>query len=177
LKLSWLHQIATTLASLHDFKIFHGDIKPENCLLDQNLNVLLCDFNSAMQLDSSRATTRFSRGSCPFLSPEAINTNERGFPCDIWAFGCLTFELFTSQCPFKAETEYLSMQKVDKNDFQWVAPLLAPEDRISADAESSGSEKIFSRISDLISKCWNRDPQLRITAKEALQHPVFSCMM
>lgn len=172
-KLLWAQQILSAVSSLHRHNILHGDLKPENCLLAQDLSIRLCDFNSAYQLDTATSTAKRTPASAAFMSPESIQTNTFGLPSDIWAYGCLLFELFTLQCPFRADTDYLSMRKVLENDFVWTAPLRSPFDRQLTNP--SPLEEFYVLLSELISDCLEQDPTKRITAETALLHPVFAC--
>lgn len=171
-KLEWAKQILSVLAALHRHNILHGDIKPENCLLNKQLSIVLCDFNSAHQLECATDTAKFVNSSAAFMSPESIQTSTTGLPADIWAFGCLLFELFTLESPFGAETEYLSMRKVLDKDLTWLAPLHSPQDL--QHNTLTDTEESFLLISDLISQCFDHEPTKRITADAALLHPALN---
>ena len=179
-KLRWVKSIAFSIAALHEVNILHGDIKPENCVLDTQLNVFLCDFNVAQQLEGPTATIPNGPGSAPFMAPEATLTH-RGLPCDIWAFGCLIFELFTNELPFQGQSDWLIIQAVRNHALTWKAPLLSPEKRnmpFTERKDSNTSEDEFHwQLSDLVSRCLVPDPSQRITASEIASHPVFSCKL
>lgn len=136
--------------------------------------MFLCDFNVAHQLESATATIPLGLGSAAFMSPEATLT-ERGLPCDVWAFGCLVFELFTDELPFQGQTDWLIMQAVRNNILTWKAPLLSPDQRNSNMNDPQPNNQFYSDLSDLVSLCLAPDPHARIAASAITAHPVFSC--
>ncbi|WP_344893805.1 serine/threonine-protein kinase [Nonomuraea antimicrobica] len=102
----WGAQISDALAEAHDAGIMHRDIKPSNILITPSGNVKVLDFGIA-RAASPNATvdqltqTGFIVGTPAYMAPEQA----RGFPeprSDLYALGCLLFELITGQLPFQA---------------------------------------------------------------------------
>ncbi|MEV5944548.1 serine/threonine-protein kinase [Streptomyces sp. NPDC051994] len=104
----WGAQICDALADAHDAGIMHRDIKPSNILITASGIVKVLDFGVAKAADpyatAERLTqTGFIVGTPPYMAPEQA----RGFPeprSDLYAVGCLLFELITGQLPFKPRT-------------------------------------------------------------------------
>ncbi|MEU3077707.1 serine/threonine-protein kinase [Streptomyces laurentii] len=102
----WGAQICDALADAHSAGIMHRDIKPSNILITPSGTVKVLDFGIARAADpyatSDRLTqTGFIVGTPPYMAPEQA----RGFPeprSDLYALGCLLFELITGQLPFQA---------------------------------------------------------------------------
>ncbi|MFB7900649.1 serine/threonine-protein kinase, partial [Streptomyces xiamenensis] len=102
----WGAQICDALADAHNAGIMHRDIKPSNILITPSGNVKVLDFGIARAADpyatADRLTqTGFIVGTPPYMAPEQA----RGFPeprSDLYALGCLLFELITGQLPFQA---------------------------------------------------------------------------
>ncbi|MFD5883025.1 protein kinase [Streptomyces yangpuensis] len=102
----WGAQICDALADAHSAGITHRDIKPSNILITPTGTVKVLDFGIARAADpyatSDRLTqTGFIVGTPPYMAPEQA----RGFPeprSDLYALGCLLFELITGQLPFQA---------------------------------------------------------------------------
>ncbi|MFI9778733.1 serine/threonine-protein kinase [Streptomyces sp. NPDC051956] len=102
----WGAQIGDALTDAHNAGIMHRDIKPSNILITQSGNVKVLDFGIARAADpyatADRLTqTGFIVGTPPYMAPEQA----RGFPeprSDLYALGCLLFELITGQLPFQA---------------------------------------------------------------------------
>ncbi|MFE2738064.1 serine/threonine-protein kinase [Streptomyces sp. NPDC059349] len=102
----WGAQICDALTDAHNAGIMHRDIKPSNILITPSSNVKVLDFGIARAADpyatADRLTqTGFIVGTPPYMAPEQA----RGFPeprSDLYALGCLLFELITGQLPFQA---------------------------------------------------------------------------
>ncbi|MEV4927060.1 serine/threonine-protein kinase [Streptomyces roseoverticillatus] len=102
----WGALISDALAVAHDAGIMHRDIKPSNILITPSGTVKVLDFGIARAADpyatADRLTqTGFIVGTPPYMAPEQA----RGLPepcSDLYALGCLLFELITGQLPFQA---------------------------------------------------------------------------
>ncbi|MFG2288294.1 serine/threonine-protein kinase [Streptomyces sp. NPDC048595] len=102
----WGGQISDALAEAHNAGIMHRDIKPSNVLITPSGLVKVLDFGVARAADpyatADRLTqTGFIVGTPPYMAPEQA----RGFPeprSDLYALGCLLFELITGRLPFQA---------------------------------------------------------------------------
>ncbi|MEU5101383.1 serine/threonine-protein kinase [Streptomyces sp. NPDC021354] len=102
----WGAQICDALAEAHDAGIMHRDIKPSNVLITPSGIVKVLDFGIARAADpyatADRLTqTGFIVGTPPYMAPEQA----RGFPeprSDLYALGCVLFELITRRLPFQA---------------------------------------------------------------------------
>ncbi|KAM5551540.1 LEAF RUST 10 DISEASE-RESISTANCE LOCUS RECEPTOR-LIKE PROTEIN KINASE-like 2.2 [Rosa sericea] len=91
-------QTAKGLAYLHEEceqKIIHYDIKPENVLLDENLNPKVADFGLAKLCNrgSSRMLLTNFRGTAGYAAPEMWNPYPVTHKCDVYSFGILLFEI------------------------------------------------------------------------------------
>lgn len=101
----WGAQISDALAEAHNAGIMHRDIKPSNILITLSGSVKVLDFGIARAVEpyatADRITqTGFLVGSPAYMAPEQA----RGFPeprSDLYALGCLLFELITGQPPFQ----------------------------------------------------------------------------
>jgi len=97
--------IGRALEYAHERGIVHRDVKPENVLLSSG-EALVTDFGIAALSESSDGTHLTSPGTrigtCTYMSPEQITGS---FPldgrADIYALGCLTYEMVTGEPPFK----------------------------------------------------------------------------
>ncbi|MFE0928951.1 serine/threonine-protein kinase [Streptomyces mutabilis] len=146
----WGAQICDALAEAHDAGIMHRDIKPSNILIAPSGIVKVLDFGIARAADpyatADRLTqTGFIVGTPAYMAPEQA----RGFPeprSDLYALGCLLFELITGRLPFRAPDTvgYLS------------AHLTQPPP-----APSSVSPDIPSAWDDLVLALLHKDPAQR----------------
>ncbi|MEU6676579.1 serine/threonine-protein kinase [Streptomyces sp. NPDC046925] len=102
----WGAQICDALADAHEAGVLHRDIKPSNVLITESGAVKVLDFGIARAADpyatANRLTqTGFIVGTPPYMAPEQA----RGHPearSDLYAVGCLLFELITGRLPFQA---------------------------------------------------------------------------
>jgi len=87
----------TGLAFAHESNLLHGDIKPENVLVDMAGVSMLTDFGQAVPLGSLS-----SGGSAPYLSPEAIEGRPLDQRSDLYSMGVVLFECLAGRTPFVA---------------------------------------------------------------------------
>ena len=109
---SILRDVARALSYAHAAGIVHRDIKPDNVLLSHGAAVVT-DFGIAKALSDARTETGASSltqtgtslGSPAYMAPEQVagdpNVDHRA---DIYAFGCMGYELLAGEQPFSADT-------------------------------------------------------------------------
>jgi serine/threonine protein kinase len=98
-------QIAGGLDALHEGGILHRDVKPSNVLLGDDGTAALSDFGLALAADSTRVTdTGVVLGTPHYLAPELVAGGEATTHSDIYAFGCLLYELISGRPPFADAT-------------------------------------------------------------------------
>jgi serine/threonine-protein kinase len=107
--------VADALQYAHEHKVIHRDIKPENILL-QGGHALVADFGIALAASSagSRMTeTGMSLGTPHYMSPEqAMGERDLDARTDIYALGCVLYEMLTGQPPFTGPTAQAIVAKV-----------------------------------------------------------------
>ncbi|XP_071326286.1 serine/threonine-protein kinase Nek11 isoform X2 [Trachinotus anak] len=88
----WLVQLLLGLHYMHDRRILHRDLKAKNVFLKRNL-VKIGDFGvSCLLMGSCDLATTFT-GTPYYMSPEVLNHQGYDSKSDIWALGCLLFEM------------------------------------------------------------------------------------
>jgi serine/threonine protein kinase len=98
-------QIARGLDALHSRSILHRDVKPSNVLLTEDGTAALADFGLALLADSTRVTdTGVLLGTPHYLAPELIAGGDATVASDVYAFGCLLYELIDGRPPFAHAT-------------------------------------------------------------------------
>jgi dipeptidyl aminopeptidase/acylaminoacyl peptidase len=113
-------QVAEALEAAHERGIIHRDLKPGNIMLDAQGNVKVLDFGLAKALDANDSSANISNsptllstahtgaqvliGTAPYISPEQIRGHGADARSDIWAFGCVLYELLTAKQAFTGET-------------------------------------------------------------------------
>ena len=101
-----LDQIAAALEHVHERKLVHLDVKPQNLLLTPDGLIKLIDFGLTQPAGSTQELiggTTF--GTAAYLSPEQAAGEPVERSADVYALGCVVYELLTGQPPFLAESQ------------------------------------------------------------------------
>ena len=95
-------QIANGLEAAHEKGVVHRDIKPGNVMVDEKGHVTVMDFGLALLTEGSKLT-KFDTtlGTVAYMSPEQAEGAEVDHRTDIWALGCVLYEMVCGQRPFK----------------------------------------------------------------------------
>jgi len=103
-RLQMVSQVLKAVVYLHGLPtpVTHGDIKAANVLVNQNLQLVLCDFGVAKVPFPTGFTSTASgtKGTLHWCSPELLIQGERTPACDIWACGCLVLEIVKGTKPY-----------------------------------------------------------------------------
>ncbi|ETI25354.1 hypothetical protein G647_02126 [Cladophialophora carrionii CBS 160.54] len=164
-------QILDTIEYMHSRGVIHRDLKPENLLLDGNRHIKVTDFGTAKLLperrntegrvdfepDSTSTENRASSfvGTAEYVSPELLTDKSACKASDMWAFGCIIYQLLAGRPPFKAVNDYQTFQKIVGLDYEF--PRGFPE---------------VAR--DLVERLLVLDPQRRLSLEHAKNHPFFT---
>jgi serine/threonine protein kinase len=160
------------LEKMHRLNVSHRDIKPENIFLTARGELRLGDFGLA--IDNSRELAFARVGTLDYMAPEVLcNPKTRvcespavtleelsargiapyGPAVDVWAVGVLAYELVTSRPPFECDDEREETELIlNSNSIRF------PPGRLAAWA-------------DFVRSVLTKDPRLRPTAYELLEHP------
>jgi serine/threonine protein kinase/Tfp pilus assembly protein PilF len=154
-------QVADALAVAHRQHIVHRDLKPANIKITPQSKVKVLDFGLAKRFypDSTDSTaSEFQTrslsltesgmliGTPAYMSPEQWDGKEIDQRADLWAFGCLLFEMLTGQPPFARKTRTETMKAALRASPAW--QLLPQETPLV--------------IQDLLRKCLQKDVNLRL---------------
>ena len=160
--LAMAKQIADAVEAAHEQGIIHRDLKPANIKVRPDGTVKVLDFGLAKALASDVTATQGSSqsptvaidatrvgvilGTAAYMSPEQA----RGLPvdtrADIWAFGCVLYEMLTGRRPFTGETIPETLAAILTREPDWNAfPSSTP-----------------AGIRELLRRCLQRDLALRV---------------
>ncbi|CAA9534652.1 MAG: serine/threonine protein kinase, partial [uncultured Thermomicrobiales bacterium] len=96
-----LDQIAGALAHVHAQGLVHLDIKPQNLILEPNGTVKLIDFGLAQPAGRTQESINGTTfGTAAYLAPEQAGGEPVDAATDVYALGCVVYELLTAQPPF-----------------------------------------------------------------------------
>tara|TARA_B110000263_G_C15289540_1_gene502539 strand:+ start:900 stop:1895 length:996 start_codon:yes stop_codon:yes gene_type:complete len=173
-------QILKGINEIHKKKIIHRDLKLDNILIhksDRNTpNILeknkfiikICDFGESQKDDDKTACSEI-RGSLPYLAPEVLKTEEITIKTDIWALGCMFYEILTGEHLIKIKSE-----KKIETCFEGLVFL----NKIYDDKRRWDDEKVFKYIyidknkykfNKLIYNCVNKEQEKRMLSEDLLK--------
>nr|XP_033807302.1 serine/threonine-protein kinase Nek9 isoform X1 [Geotrypetes seraphini] len=152
----YLFQIASAVSCIHRAGILHRDIKTLNIFLTKANLIKLGDYGLAKQLNSEYSMAETCVGTLYYMSPELCQGVKYSFKSDIWAVGCVLFELLTLTRTFDATNPLNLCVKIVQGNW-------------AIDLDSS----IYSpEMIDMVRACLQQDPEERPTAEEILERPL-----
>ncbi len=126
---SYVEQIAAALDYVHQHKIIHRDIRPENFLIGRDGSILLSDFSIAVIAHRTKSmTTQDGEGDVAYMAPEQLL--RKAHPAsDQYALGVVVYEWLSGTLPFQGFPLEIAMQQVEKQPppLRQVAPFVPPE--------------------------------------------------
>lgn len=96
-------QILDAMLYLHQNRILHRDLKPQNILLQKDV-IKICDFGFAKQMSASTNFLKSIKGTPLYIAPEILLSRPYTHKVDVWSFGIILYELATGCTPFYAST-------------------------------------------------------------------------
>ncbi|EEP81134.1 G2-specific protein kinase nimA [Uncinocarpus reesii 1704] len=106
--------------------ILHRDLKPENIFLGADQSVKLGDFGLSKLMGSHDFASTYV-GTPFYMSPEICAGEKYTLHSDIWAVGCIMYELCTREPPFNARTHIQLVQKIREGKYPPLPDIYSPE--------------------------------------------------
>ncbi|KAI0770584.1 kinase-like protein [Fomes fomentarius] len=149
----YIAQVLEGLVYLHDQGVIHRDIKGANILTNKDGCVKLADFGVASSTATGAVRDDAVVGSPYWMAPEVIEQSGATTASDIWSVGCTIIELLEGRPPYHFLDPMPALFRIVQDD---CPPI--PE----------GASPI---VKDFLYHCFQKDCNLRVSAKKLLRHP------
>ncbi|CBY12547.1 unnamed protein product [Oikopleura dioica] len=159
---TFIRQVCLGLEYLNNCFIVHMDLKPENLVVSGADGVYkeikIVDFGLARKIEAGE---RFCcmNGTRGYMAPEQLSFEQISDKTDMWAVGCITYEMLSGWMAFEFESDIEFVQKVTKMDWTFDLGEENPFDEISQNGKNFISELLL------------KHPDQRMSASDALAHP------
>ena len=113
--ISWFTGIADALSFIHEHDIAHGDLKPDNLLLDEASGRLkITDFGTSRRLTDNLIRTFRHAGAWAYQAPEIQRANQRGGVSDLFSVGAVLYQVTTGRFPRASIQELLTSAPITR---------------------------------------------------------------
>lgn len=152
-----LVQICLGLDYLHEKKILHRDLKPQNILISTKGFIKLTDFGFAKQYTEqvNDEVTRTDIGTLDYMAPEIIKNKPYGAKTEVWSLGIIFYQLLYFEYPFNGKTDERVKAQILNQE---IRPYLLDD--------------YSDELRELVSKLLDKNPNHRPTIRELLQTPI-----
>jgi serine/threonine protein kinase len=160
-----VREVCSALIDAHGAGVLHCDLKPDNILLDQQLNARICDFGQArMSHEQSPAL-----GTLYYMAPEQADLD--ALPdarWDVYAVGALLYHMLTGSPPHRSEETQRKLESAESLDVR----LKVYQQLITSAGVPSGHRKVRgvdTKLAEIIERCLAMNPADRFPNAQAIR--------
>lgn len=159
-------KLLEAVSKLHYLGVAHRDIKPENILVrltesERVKDIALCDFGLARLARPGDNVMRSTVGTVKYMAPEVLRGQRYGLGVDLFALGVLLYSIISREFPFSNSALSLAGSGVE------IEGNSAPTMKFTSERWENVSQDCLCFIRAML----HEDPEKRLTAEQALQHP------
>jgi eukaryotic-like serine/threonine-protein kinase len=155
-----MEQVFSGLQAAHREGVIHRDLKPGNIMRDKQGRVLVMDFGLARTMEGDGMTrTGVMLGTMEYMSPEQAQAKDLDARSDIFTTGLICYELLSGRMPFQADSAIASLLRRTQ---ERAVPI------------SDISRNTPAVLSNIVSKCLERDPALRYQSAQAVLDDLYA---
>ena len=150
----YISNLINALIRMHQKKIVHLDLKPENIFLTEYMELKLGDFGLAKNIGVNNHDKAYG-GTTNYMPPEAISQNIYSYGNDIWAVGIIMYYLIIGKLPFNQKDDNKTKKKITDLEYEF------PDDVLISNAAKDLIQQILVR------------PEKRPSLNKILTHDFF----
>ncbi|KAJ8308251.1 hypothetical protein KUTeg_013125, partial [Tegillarca granosa] len=150
----YMYQMTSALSYIHEYGVIHRDMKTMNVLMTKSDLLKLGDFGISKNLESQSQMAETLVGTPYYMSPEIVQGARYNNKVDIWALGCILFELLTLTRTFEATNQLRLAYEIVKGEHGKI------------------DSKYSSAIQDLVKDLLQKESSKRPSADQILDGPV-----
>jgi len=154
-----VYKVLSAIYYCHTNGISHRDIKPENILFestDLDADIKLIDFGLSRKYNSNEKMHTIL-GTPYYVAPEVLK-GDYDEKCDLWSIGAITYIMLCGEPPFSGKSNNEIFKKIMNDEISF---------------EKSKWKNISNEAKNFIKECMTKNPDKRITAQKAFEHPWF----
>ena len=193
---SFIFQMCKAVSYLHKNNMIHRDVKPENLLIDENLNLKLCDFGFARKIKLNKQNNNIDTmtdyvATRWYRSPELLLSGGiYGPEVDYWAIGCIMGELADGNPMFPGENEVDQLDCIIKIlgnlpeslvNMYYENPIYNEKELLKVKKPETLERRYLGILSptaiDFMKGLLQLDPSKRLNGETVFKHKYFSIFM